>query len=272
MVMRVLQRVAMAAARKGVYWLDEEIEMMLEALVEMEAVDYISSPEETPHVEEEGRRVECISSPGETPHVEEEGERVECISSPGETLLVEEEGERGVEHIIGTVETAHVEEAGDRAVEYISGPGETPHVSEEWDRGRLEVASILAPKGQPTPVVISSAVESEEAEARPSTSQQAPKNDLPGVLHRVEALEKGLNSLKTTVDQVRFNVFFIKTGMKAINQTLTEMRLDLALEHQRREDRGDETEEEDVEEQQEVEVDPEDDKEGNAEDGGSPMQ
>ncbi|KAL8175484.1 UNVERIFIED_CONTAM: hypothetical protein K2H54_026268 [Gekko kuhli] len=215
MVMRVLQRVTMAAARKGVYWLDEEVEMMLEALVDMEAaVDYISGP-------------------GETAHVEEEGER---------------------------------------AVEYISAPGETPHVNEEWERGRLEVASILAPKGQPTPVVISSAVESEEAEARPSTSQQAPKNDLPGVRHRVEALEKGLKSLKTTVDKVRFNVFFIKTGMKAINQTLTEMRLDLALERQQREDRGDETEEEDVEEQEQVEVDPEDDKEGNAEDGGSPMQ
>ncbi|KAL8187185.1 UNVERIFIED_CONTAM: hypothetical protein K2H54_036706 [Gekko kuhli] len=318
----------MAAAKKGVYWLDEEIEMMLEALVEMEAgdrvmpsthmetislfdrvgealrgggfrrsgeqcrnkfkreksfffdaledwqgipprgsrpprfnlmrrlweqgVEYISSPGETPHFEEEGERVECISSPGETLHVEEEGERVECINSPGETL--------------------HVEEEGEIAVENVSPPGETPHVTEEWERRRLEVASSLDPKGQPTPVVISSAVESEEAEVRPSTSQQALKNESPGVLHRVEALEKELKSLKTTVDQVRFNVFFIKTGMKTINQTLTEMRLDLALEHQRREDRGDETEEEDVEEQQQMAADPEDDKEGNAEDGGSPMQ
>ncbi|KAL8163333.1 UNVERIFIED_CONTAM: hypothetical protein K2H54_018179 [Gekko kuhli] len=214
----------MAAAKKGVYWLDEEIEMMLEALVEMEAVEYISSPGETPHFEEEGERVECISSPGETLHVEEEGERVECINSPGETL--------------------HVEEEGERAVENVSPPGETPHVTEEWER----------------------------TEVRPSTSQQALKNESPGVLHRVEALEKELKSLKTTVDQVRFNVFFIKTGMKTINQTLTEMRLDLALEHQRREDRGDETEEEDVEEQQQMAADPEDDKEGNAEDGGSPMQ
>ncbi|KAL8163490.1 UNVERIFIED_CONTAM: hypothetical protein K2H54_024088 [Gekko kuhli] len=309
----------MAAARKGVYWLDEEVEMMLEALVDMEAGDrvmpsthmetislfdtvaealrgggfirsgdqcrakfkrekafFFDALEDWQSIPPRGSRpprfnlMRRLWEQGGRPGWRERRPELEYINSPGETPHVEEEGER-VEYISGPGETAHVEEEGERAVEYISAPGETPHVNEEGERGRLEVASILAPKGQPTPVVISSAVESEDG-ARPSTSQQAPKNDLPGVLHHVEALEKGLKSLKTTVDKVCFNVFFIKTGMKAINQTLMEMRLDLALEHQRREERGDETEEEDVEEQQQVEVDPEDDKEGNAEDGGSPMQ
>ncbi|KAL8203650.1 UNVERIFIED_CONTAM: hypothetical protein K2H54_058762, partial [Gekko kuhli] len=111
---------AMAAARNGVYWLDEEVEMMLEALVDLEA-----------------------------------------------------------------------------GVEYISSPGETQHVEEEGERGQLEGASLPAPEGPPTPVVISSAVESENG-SRASTSKQALLNDLPGVVQRVEALEKSFKSLKAS--------------------------------------------------------------------------
>ncbi|KAL8178476.1 UNVERIFIED_CONTAM: hypothetical protein K2H54_048758 [Gekko kuhli] len=275
----------MAAARKGVYWLDEEVEMMLEALVDMEAGDRVmpSTHMETislfDQVAEAMRgggfrrsAVEYISSPGETPHMEEEGERVEYISGPGEPPHVEEEGERAAEYISSPGETPHMEEEGERAVEYIGGPREIPPVEGKGETGHHEVASLSAPEGQPTPVVISSAVDSEDGGSRPSTSQQAWQNDLPGVVRRVEALEKGLQSLKTTVDKVRFNVFFIKQGMKTINQTLTEMRLDLALEHQRREDRGNEMEEENMEDQQRVAVDPEDNQEGNAEEEGSPMQ
>ncbi|KAL8182186.1 UNVERIFIED_CONTAM: hypothetical protein K2H54_046964 [Gekko kuhli] len=332
----------MAAARKGVYWLDEEVEMMMEALVDMEAGERVMP---STHMEtislfdqvaeamrgggfrrsgeqcrakfkrekalffdaledwqgipprgsrpprfnlmrrlwEQGGRpgwrerrpepVEYISSPRETPHVEEEGERAaEYISSPGETAHVEEEGERAAEYISSPGETAHVEEEGERAVENIGGPRQIPSVEEKGDTGHPEVASLSAPEGQPTPVVISSAVDSEDGGSRPSTSQQALQNDLPGVVRRVLALEKDLKSLKTTVDQVRFNVFFIKQGMKTINQTLTEMRLDLALEHQRCEDSGSEMEEENVEDQPQVSVDPEDNQEGNAEDEGSSMQ
>ncbi|KAL8177985.1 UNVERIFIED_CONTAM: hypothetical protein K2H54_024813 [Gekko kuhli] len=190
----------MAAARKGVYWLDEEVEIMLEALVDMEAGDRV---------------------------METHMETISLFDQVAEAM-------RG-----GGFRRS--------AVEYIGGPGEIPHVEEKGETGHHEVASLSAPEGQPTPVVISSAVDSEDAGSRPSTSQQAWQNDLPGGVHRVEALEKGLQWLKTTVDKVRFNVFFIKQGMKTINQTLTEMRLDLALDHQRREDSGNEMEEEDLE-------------------------
>ncbi|KAL8203395.1 UNVERIFIED_CONTAM: hypothetical protein K2H54_051221 [Gekko kuhli] len=69
--------------------------------------------------------------------------------------------------------------------------------------GQCEVASLPTPEGPPTPVVISSAVDFEDG-ARPSTSKQALQNDLPGVVHQVEVLEKSFkpeNHCRLTVLQ-----------------------------------------------------------------------
>ncbi|KAL8221531.1 UNVERIFIED_CONTAM: hypothetical protein K2H54_069250 [Gekko kuhli] len=175
---------AMAAARKGVYWLDEEVEMMLEALVDLEA---------------------------------------------GEYFLVWDVFKAASHHAPELIDF-HASQLGHWTLALRSASAQT----------------FMDPGHQP-----------------------ASKHcRMPGVVHRVEVLEKSFKSLKTSVDTLCFNVFIVKQGMKSINQTLTEMKFDWALEQQQREDRGDEVEEEEVEEQHQVEVDPE----GNAEEGGSPMQ